>query len=144
MARVHDDANASQPVVVISGKVLTLCDQLSWTHNQLLALCHVRAAIIGTTRKTAVLPKGCFIKILDSSNSSSITSWTSQFRSNWTHNSNGNWTDQFSTVKEMSVKSYILFHVKATTKIFWNDAEKLLKSFWTSHLHMMNGLEPLF
>ena len=57
MARVHDDANASQPVVVISGKVLTLCDQLSWTHNQLLVLCHVRAAVIGTTGKTAVIPK---------------------------------------------------------------------------------------
>ena len=25
----------------------------------------------------------------------------------------------------------------------WNDAEMLLKSFWTSHLQMMNWLEPL-
>ena len=57
MARVHDDANASQPVVAISGKVLTLCDQLSWTHNQLLVLCHVRATVIGTTGKTVVIPK---------------------------------------------------------------------------------------
>ena len=56
MARVHDDANASQPVVVISGKVLTLCDQLSWTHNQLFVLCHVKVAIIGTTGKTVVIP----------------------------------------------------------------------------------------
>ena len=57
MARVHDDANASQPVVVISGKVLTLCDQLSWTHNQLLVLCHIRAAVIDTTGKTAVIQR---------------------------------------------------------------------------------------
>ena len=27
---------------------------------------------------------------------------------------------------------------------FWNDAEMLLKSFWTSHLQLMNGLNPLF
>ena len=39
---------------------------------------------------------------------------------------------------------YILFHVKTTTNKFWNDAEMLLKSLWTSHLQMMNGLEPLF
>ena len=60
---------------------------------------------------------GCFIYILDSSNSSSITFWTNQFgsssRSNWigiwTGNSNGIWTDKqsshFSTAKEMSVKA---------------------------------------
>jgi hypothetical protein len=28
--------------------------------------------------------------------------------------------------------------------MFWNDAEMLLISFWTSHLQMMNGLEPQF
>ena len=47
-------------------------------------------------------PMDCFIYILDSSNSSSITFWTSQFsstsRSNWTRiwtgNSNGSWTDK--------------------------------------------------
>ena len=33
-----------------------LCDQLSWKHNQLLVLCHVRAAVIGTTGKTVVIP----------------------------------------------------------------------------------------
>ena len=27
---------------------------------------------------------------------------------------------------------------------FWNYAKMLLKSVWTSHLHMKNGLEPLF
>ena len=65
--------------------------------------------------------KGCSLYILDSSNSSSITFWTSQFssscRSNWTGiwsgNSNGSWTDKqsshFSTVKEMSVKATFLF-----------------------------------
>ena len=64
---------------------------------------------------------GCFIYILDSSNSSSITFWTSQFgsssRSNWigiwTGNSNGIRTDKqsshFSTVKEMSVKATFFF-----------------------------------
>ena len=31
-----------------------------------------------------------------------------------------------------------------TTNGFWNDAEMLLKSLWTSHMQMMNGLEPLF
>ena len=41
-------------------------------------------------------------------------------------------------------KSYILFNVKTTTNKFWNDPEMLLKSFWTSHLQMMDGLELLF
>ena len=41
-------------------------------------------------------------------------------------------------------KRYIIFHVKNTTYKFWNDTEMLLKSFWTSHLQMMNVLEPLF
>ena len=64
---------------------------------------------------------GCFIYILDSSNSSSITFWTSQFSSSsrsiwtgiWTGNSNGSWTDKqsshFSTAKEMSVKATFFF-----------------------------------
>ena len=64
---------------------------------------------------------GCFIYILDSSNSSSITFWTSQFgsssRSNWTGiwtgNSNGSWTDKqsshFSTAKEIRVKAKFFF-----------------------------------
>ena len=46
--------------------------------------------------------------------------------------------------KRDECKSYILFHVKATTNRFWNDAEMLLKSIWTSHLQMMNWLEPQF
>ena len=61
--------------------------------------------------------RGCLIYILDSSNSSSITFWTSQLgfssRSNWTGNSNGSWTDKqsshFSTAKEMSVKATFFF-----------------------------------
>ena len=81
----------------------------------------------------------CFIYILDSSNSSSFTFWTSQFtsssRCNWTGistgNSNGSWTDKhsshFSKAKEMSVKA-TFFYVKTTTNKFWNDAEMLLKT----------------
>ena len=49
---------------------------------------------------------------------------------------------QYSKIDEC--KSYILFHVKTTINKFWNDAEMLMKSFWTSHLQMLNGLEPLF
>ena len=64
---------------------------------------------------------GCFIYILDSSNSSSITFWTSQFGSSsrgnwtgiWTGNSNGSWTDKqsshISRAKEMSVKAIFFF-----------------------------------
>ena len=63
----------------------------------------------------------CFIYILDCSNSSSLTFWSSQFPSRsrskwtsiWTGNSNGSWTDKqsshFSTVKEMSVKATFFF-----------------------------------
>ena len=62
-----------------------------------------------------------FIYILDSSNSSSFTFWSSQFasssRSNWTAiwtgNSNGSWTDKhsshFSTAKEIRVKATFFF-----------------------------------
>ena len=69
----------------------------------------------------SIRTKGCYTYILDSSNSSSITFWTTQFgsssRSNWTGiwtgNSNGSWTDKqsshFSTVKEMSVKATFFF-----------------------------------
>ena len=69
--------------------------------------------------------RDCFIYILDSSNSSSITFRTNQFssssRSNWTvswtgswtGSSTGSWTDKqsshFSTAKEMSVKAIFLF-----------------------------------
>ena len=65
--------------------------------------------------------KGCFIYILDSSNSSSFTFWSSQFtsssRSNWTGNptvnSNGSWNDKhschFSTAKEISAKAAFFF-----------------------------------
>ena len=52
--------------------------------------------------------RGCFIYILDSSNSSSFTFWSSQFafscRSNWTGiwtgNSNGTWTDHLISVQQ--------------------------------------------
>ena len=71
--------------------------------------------------QTEIQKVGCFIYILDCSNSSSITFCTSQFgsssRSNWTviwtGNSNGSLTDkqssQFSTAKEMSVKATFFF-----------------------------------
>ena len=64
---------------------------------------------------------GCFIYILDSSNSSLFSFWSSQLascsRSNWTGvwngNSNGTWTDKqsshFSTAKEISVKATFFF-----------------------------------
>ena len=46
--------------------------------------------------------------------------------------------------KREKPKSYILFYVTIATNKFWNDSELMLKSFWTSHLQIMNGLEPLF
>ena len=41
----------------------------------------------------------------------------------------------------MSLKAAFFFMLKTTTNILWNDAEMLLKSFWTSHLQIMNGIE---
>ena len=38
--------------------------------------------------------------------------------------------------KRDECKSYILFHV---TIKFWNDGEMMLRSYWTSHLQMMNN-----
>ena len=101
---------------------------------------------------------GCFIYILDSSNSSSIPFWTSRFgsssRSNWigfwTGNSNSKQevveliNNYLISVKEMSVKATFFFMLVITTNIFWNDAEMLLKSFWTSHLAIMIWLAPIF
>ena len=64
---------------------------------------------------------GCFVYILDSSNSSSFTFWSNQFafssRSNWTGiwtcNSIFTWTDKqsshFSTAKEIRVKATFFF-----------------------------------
>ena len=93
-----------------------------------------------TDRKNKI--QTCFIYILDSSNSSSFTFWSSQLasssRSNWTGiwtgNSNGTWTDKqsshFSKAKEIRVKTRFFFHVTITTNKYWNDAEILLnKSF---------------
>ena len=49
-----------------------------------------------------------------------------------------NWTIiSFQYSKGDDYKSYTLFYVKTTKKISWNDAEMLLKSFWTGHLQMM-------
>ena len=75
-----------------------------------------------TSSRTAT--RACFIYILDSSNSSSFTFWTSQFTSSsrcnwngiWTGNSKGSWTDKhsnhFSTQKEISVKATFFFMQK--------------------------------
>ena len=50
----------------------------------------------------------------------------------------------FQYSKRDECKSCIPFYVKTTTNKFWKDAEKLLKSFWTSHFQMMYGPEALF
>ena len=50
----------------------------------------------------------------------------------------------FQYSKRDECKSCIPFYVKTTANKFWKDAEKLLKSFWTSHFQMMNGPEALF
>ena len=83
-----------------------------------------------------------FIYILDSSNSSSFTFWSSTLasssRSNWTgiwtSNSNDSWTDKhsshFSTAKEIKVQKLHSFwcknHNKQILKWCWNDVEILL------------------
>ena len=71
--------------------------------------------------KLLASPRVRIIYILDSSNTSSFTFWTSQFtsssRCNWTGistgNSNGSWNDKhsshFSTAKEISVKATFFF-----------------------------------
>ena len=77
---------------------------------------------------------GCFIYILDSSNSSLYTFWTGQFgsssRSNWTGvwtvNSNGSWTDKqsshFSTAKATDFEMML--------KCFWNLSELAICKWW--------------
>ena len=86
-----------------------------WTGIPWVSWCSFTQPLIHTNSMT------CFIYILDSSNSSSFTFWTSQFtsssRCNWTGistgNSNGSWTDKhsshFSKAKEMSVKALSFF-----------------------------------
>ena len=77
---------------------------------------------------------GCFIYNLDSSNSSSIKFWSSQFgsssKSNWTRYSNGSWTDKqsshFSAAKEMSVYFSCKKHNKQILIWCWNVVEILL------------------
>ena len=88
------------------------------------------------------------------SNSSSNTFWSSKFsmlaldatkgiaNGNW----NGSWNDEhsFQYNKWDKCKSYILFHSKTITNQFWNNLEIILKSFWSSHLQMMNKRKFLF
>ena len=111
---------------------------------------------LGSAVQSKLTDKGSFH--LHPANSSSLTFWSSQFasssRSNWTSiwtsnsNGNGTWTykqsSHLSTAKEMSVKATFFFHIKTTACIF--EVMLMLKSFWTSQLQMMNGLElePLF
>ena len=85
--------------------------------------------------------QGHFIYILDSSNSSSITFWTSKFscssRSNWIGNSNASWTDKqsshFSTAKAtaraMTVKATVI-SCKNTTHKLWNPTELVICKWW--------------
>ena len=85
--------------------------------------------------------RGHFIYILDSSNSSSFTFWSSQFASSsrriwtviWTGNWKGTWTDKqsshFITAKEIRVKAKFFScynHNKPILRWCWNHAEILL------------------
>ena len=78
---------------------LNICRHIklcTYTYVSLIKISHPK--IIAWTK----VLMGCFIYILDSSNSSSITLWTSQFGSSsksnwsgiWTGNSNASWTDK--------------------------------------------------
>ena len=92
-----------------------LADQSIWSLNK-VCVHTVSSQFFGSFHSLT-----CFIYILDSSNSSLFTFWTSQFtsssRCNWTGistgNSNGSWTDKhwchFSKAKEMSVKATSFF-----------------------------------
>ena len=82
--------------------------------------------------------------------SSSFTFWSSKLASSsrsiwngiWTCNLNGSWTykhsSHFNAAKEMSIKVHA-FSSKNHNNNKKNDAEILLKSFWTSHLKMIYG-----
>ena len=90
-------------------KMTTISLRVILTEN----CCH----FVKNQKKGTLIIKGCFIYSLDSSNSSSLTFWSSQFpsssRSNWTGiwtgNSNGTWTDKqsshVSTAKEIRVNT---------------------------------------
>ena len=56
----------------------------------------------------------------------------------------GKWFFGFRSRFEFEVKTNKLNLLRLDKSWSHNDAEMLLKSFWTSHLKMMNGLEPLF
>jgi hypothetical protein len=81
---------------------------------------------------------GSFIYILDSSNSSSFTFWSSQFasssRSNWTVI----WTGSSNGSSEISVKDilFFMYHNKHIMKWCWNDDEILLN-------YTVNNYSPL-
>ena len=104
--------------------------------------------------------KGCFIYILDRSNSSSFTFWSSKLassnRSNWngiwTSNSNGSWTDKhsshFSTAKEMSVKATFKtkldFLQTLCTKLFTIAWAQIIYNFFWSEAKTRKSLPRLY
>ena len=103
------------------------------------------------TLEVVITIMSCFIYILDSSNSSTITFLSSSSRYNWNGiwagSSNGSWTRSklnwwtifsFQHCKRDECKSYIPFDVKTTTKSY----EMMLKSFLMSHLKMTKDKNP--
>ena len=66
----------------------------------------------------------------------------------WTGNSNGSYTNKhsshFGTVRwKRLVEKLHSFLCKSQTNKLWNDAEMLLKSFWTGCLQMINELKSI-
>ena len=85
-----------------------------------------------------------FIYILDSSNSTSFSFWSSRFafsfRSNWNgvsnRWSNGSWTNKhsyhFSTAKEIRVNCTFFFKL---LKWCWNHSQLVIFKWWTYYSH---------
>ena len=104
-----------------------------------------------TSSRTAT--RACFIYILDSSNSSSFTFWTSQFtsssRCNWTDistdNSNDSWTDKhsshFSTTNEMSVKATFCLCKSHNMQICCCNLSELVICQWWIDLNSYSRIE---
>ena len=110
--------NCTQNCLILNSKFLDLINYLDvWIDSSTLLWSRRQFRKRKETSEVVITIMGCFIYILDSSNSSTITFWTNKLssssRSNWTgiwtSNSNDSWTDKqsshFSTAKEMSVKA---------------------------------------
>ena len=84
---------------------------------------------------------GCFIYSLSSKSDSSSKKQNQTCL--WTGNSNGSYTNKhsshFGTVR-WKLHSFLC---KSQTNKLWNDAEMLLKSFWTGCLQMINELKSI-